>query len=867
MNPDLECAPRRPRRLWACCLCSALTVVAALAVFHPLLTPPLWPKLLLTGDYHWYHGPQAFNLDAALHDGEFPLWNPLTLCGQPFAANPQISVFYPPNLVRSLLNFHPTPEKTHLGLMALVLLHLIIAALGTYALSRDYGLSRGASAVAVLAYVFGPTFVRRVLLQWVLVASAAWLPWQILLLRRAIRAESLRGRLFYGLAGAGVFAMNILAGFPQLTFCTAILMGLFFLFEQFVHLRWADLRAPAAALRRFAGSSASSALLFLVAALLAAAVLVPGAEYGAYGGRARGQGFEVQAAGQDLSPGHILRSLIVYPGDTDAEQGARGAGLIVLLLAVAAFTHTRRREVLLFALLFYLMTECTLGPPFPFGWLVSRMDVLQFSSPWRAGILTGFPLAMLAAFGTDAVTERFRTWPRGIARALLLVVAGGVPAWFLLWWLNAAPYVQPGSAAVYIPLAGLAVAVLAGFIRLPRLWRTLLIGLLFAEILVWNSVFIPRFLATQSYRGDTAFLHEHPSFWQDNYRGGDPEPNMDLYRLKSAMNGYDPMRIERVRQLVCDPKKTGYYYRFVKDWETTSENQRGNLLLKRGFWLARQYARGPLPGKEEVFPPTTTVFFPEAVPKTTLPEVPRDAVIGRGVSDDTRKVPLLNAQELGALVRPAGPGRMIVTLPAFKLDHAHDLLYIRYRSRQIASDVAVSFTEPGTGRAQRGKHLRMQATGDGSAMLEIPLPAFESVQASLTCTASATGPAPQLEAAWLLLDRADEDSLIRVLERKRNSVDVELNDLPGERILLFLDSWYPGWSATVDGAPAPIFLADDAFKAIVVPTGTHRVRFAFSSPAVYLGVALSLVTLLLTVLALYALRSAARGACTTVEQP
>jgi hypothetical protein len=202
---------------------------------------------------------------------------------------------------------------------------------------------------------------------------------------------------------------------------------------------------------------------------------------------------------------------------------------------------------------------------------------------------------------------------------------------------------------------------------------------------------------------------------------------------------------------------------------------------------------------------------------------------------------------------------VLVTLPAFPLGNAHGVLCVRYRSRQTVSDVAVSFTEPDTGRVQHGRHEHMQVTGNDSSVLEIPLPAFGQVQAHLNCTKSATGPAPEIEDAWLLLDRADEDGSIKVLERRRNSVDVELKDLPAERLLLFVDSWYPGWTATVDGAPVPLYLADDAFKAIVVPAGTHQVRFAFSSPAVYLGVTLSLATLLLTIVGLYALRGAARA--------
>jgi uncharacterized membrane protein YfhO len=58
----------------------------------------------------------------------------------------------------------------------------------------------------------------------------------------------------------------------------------------------------------------------------------------------------------------------------------------------------------------------------------------------------------------------------------------------------------------------------------------------------------------------------------------------------------------------------------------------------------------------------------------------------------------------------------------------------------------------------------------------------------------------------------------------------------------------------VDGRPTKILLADDAFKAVVVPKGSHSVRFEFSSARVYAGVGISLATVLLTAVFLIATR-------------
>jgi uncharacterized membrane protein YfhO len=46
-------------------------------------------------------------------------------------------------------------------------------------------------------------------------------------------------------------------------------------------------------------------------------------------------------------------------------------------------------------------------------------------------------------------------------------------------------------------------------------------------------------------------------------------------------------------------------------------------------------------------------------------------------------------------------------------------------------------------------------------------------------------------------------------------------------VLVVLDPWFPGWSARVDGKPAPLLRADYAFMAIPVDAGRHEVTFRY----------------------------------------
>lgn len=61
---------------------------------------------------------------------------------------------------------------------------------------------------------------------------------------------------------------------------------------------------------------------------------------------------------------------------------------------------------------------------------------------------------------------------------------------------------------------------------------------------------------------------------------------------------------------------------------------------------------------------------------------------------------------------------------------------------------------------------------------------------------------------------------------------------PGQLILL--DTFYPGWKATVDGRDAEIRPANAAFRAVSLPAGHHRVEFAYRPRSFIAGASASL---------------------------
>ncbi len=66
---------------------------------------------------------------------------------------------------------------------------------------------------------------------------------------------------------------------------------------------------------------------------------------------------------------------------------------------------------------------------------------------------------------------------------------------------------------------------------------------------------------------------------------------------------------------------------------------------------------------------------------------------------------------------------------------------------------------------------------------------------------------------------------------------------PARRLLVLTDVHYPGWRATVDGRPVPLYRANFAFRAVSVPDGQHTVRFEYRPRSAGIGIAVSATAL------------------------
>jgi len=90
--------------------------------------------------------------------------------------------------------------------------------------------------------------------------------------------------------------------------------------------------------------------------------------------------------------------------------------------------------------------------------------------------------------------------------------------------------------------------------------------------------------------------------------------------------------------------------------------------------------------------------------------------------------------------------------------------------------------------------------------------------------------------------KALAESTTRIASEKPDELTVEAS-MPQPGFLLLLDTWYPGWKATVNGLSSPILRADYNFRAVRLPAGKSVVQFSYQPESFRLGMGLFLAGL------------------------
>lgn len=363
--------------------------------------------------------PVRVELARGLKQGRVPLWTSLIYGGFPLQANPESGITYPLNLVFFGL-FSPS-----WAMNLSIILKFFLAGLFMFLYLRQIDIDPRAALFGAIAFSWSGFFISH-LKHLNMVDAAIWIPLLLFLLEKYRH----RRALLWLFLSAGALGLQILAGHPQISYYTVLLVAGYYLWIEWPYLK---------TIRHAPRSMAYLFMLLALALGLGLIQLLPGYELTAWSERGGGVGY-----GFAVQHNYWLRNLLTffYPfvnGDPGrATYHGSGVfwedygylGLLPLFFAGYAMVTAFRknRHVKFFTVLAALSLILMLGDQALlfkiFFYIVPGMKFFRFSQ--RFILFVDLSLAALAAIG---LYRAFRNRP---AWAFLIVIGLTIPDLYIM---------------------------------------------------------------------------------------------------------------------------------------------------------------------------------------------------------------------------------------------------------------------------------------------------------------------------------------------------------------------------------------------------------------------------------------------------
>jgi hypothetical protein len=399
---------------------------AAVAFLVALVLAAFWKLTLMRGipitddifasDLMNENFPYRFSLGEALRSGQWPLWVREIYGGFPLLARSEAGVCYPINIVLFGL-FSP-----YVALNLTILLIVVTAGVGMYFYAREIGASHLASILGGAAFGFSGYLMSH-LKHLSMANGASWLPVGLFLLERAIKQNSYRSLLWFGV----VFGLQHLAGNAQTAYYAGVLYALYFALRFLNNLKESKPAAKKSVALRGVRSAFKSGLtwsfigMLILATLLAAIQLIPTYELVSFTQRAGGVTFEYASNyAYDLrdfwtffypfSNGDIGN--LTYTGKGVFWEDYGYVGVVTLLLAIYATVRCWKSwHVRFFSICAVVSYILVLGPATPLYKIVFDYvpGVSYFRFPTRLLLVTDLSLVALAALGLTKIAGQLAT--------------------------------------------------------------------------------------------------------------------------------------------------------------------------------------------------------------------------------------------------------------------------------------------------------------------------------------------------------------------------------------------------------------------------------------------------------------------------
>ncbi len=766
---------------------------------------PLWWHLTP----EWYTGPsnslladqvsQFFPWRLLAHRlirmGQIPLWNPYAYAGLPFVGNAQSALFSPFNLLGYLFPFYPS-------FTAAAILRLWVAGFFTFLFAREAGLGKYGALLAAIAFPFsGP------MIDWLghpHSAAIVWLPAMLFTAERALARKNIAYTMLCGLAIGAQF----LGGHPETSF-HAILAWLAYGLYRAISLEgWK--------LSRLVQPVSLLVAAAVIGVLVSAVQLLPFAEALIYSVtpamRAEQTGLpalsRIFLEWQDWPTlisavlpryfGTPLDNSYWYPYANYVEQDIY-AGILPLALAVAAVLGDvrrapcfQRRRTLFFAGLALLSLGIALQ--FPVINIVNYLPLFNLAANGRMRLLYTFAVAILGGIGLDRIVAGHRQTRRWVSWTLVLLAL---------------------TSMLLITLT------YTGF----KLFKETIIrsGRDFVDVRWGSDPYLPR---SREY---------YYALVDERYA-----KKLDLYR---------PAHIAMYLPILMT--LAWFCLRTNPGWPVVRKTLPWGLLALTFIDLCLiGMPFNPTTSPQDILPTPSAVRFVQQdrdiyrVCGTGLILYPNIGMVFE-LQDVRGYDTVVPSRYMALLDRLGGHYRFHFHSLLTRADSPLlDLLNVKYllTDQEPGERWELVYQDEGAVRVYRNRDVMPRAFVVYRA--EVVRSAAESLE-RLTSghfnfreavileehptgwTAPAPIPAVAPEARFISYEPN------RVLLEVRTDAD---------GLLVLTDNYAPGWKALLDGQPARIYIADHAFRAVVVPAGQHQVEFVYQPMSFWAGAAVSLLT-------------------------
>jgi Bacterial membrane protein YfhO/6-pyruvoyl-tetrahydropterin synthase related domain len=556
---------------------------------------------------------------AQVHAGHIPLWNPDSYAGTVLLGDMQSALLFPLTWLALIL-----PLKFAWGLI--VVLKLLIAALGTYALARQLSVGRSGALLAGVVYMLSAPEI--VFAQSPQGTVFALLPWLLLTTDRLYRHRD--GVRFVQLAI--VVLLIVLAGHPESAALSYTAAGLYLLV---LALRDPGARARVRERGKTIGLWVGAVALGVAAS---GAALIPFIQ--AYRPSADRVEHHLQA-GSYLSP-HVglLYAVPTIYGDGQPHvylytpfplyQTVAGYfGIVALLLAAVAFARGRRRPEVQALGVVALVAAMALFDVPPVSWIAKHVPPFSSIVVQRVYVF----IALAGALGAGAAftsLSRRKLSERSIARIALAGIV--IVAVFLIVEETTGRLVAPS----HVKLAAIERAILffaLGIGCLAMLGRARGIApfLLVVAVCVLDLVFLqgynvslPPAKAYPPKPGSIAYLQRQPGLFRVSairvgYAADVFLPNAAATYGLEGIEGHDPPVSKRwalfERNVLGQQGLT--LERLLTAPQTSGPSLTALRMMNTRFYIARPGAPSPNPALHAAYTgPDATVFEdPEALPR------------------------------------------------------------------------------------------------------------------------------------------------------------------------------------------------------------------------------------------------------------